>query len=128
MSAGLGDAADQLIAEGQQRIERILTDTALRIDRILDEIENATGVRPEPLASDRDSILGADWPRLLHHREQALYLLNVVDELEPFMSRGRRAKTVETALKTMPQDVADRVLLGLNGAGLVTLSDGESDD
>lgn len=118
---------EEILDQGQQRIERILSDTALRIERVLDEIENATGVRPPgPARSGRASILDDGWPKLLHHREQCLHLLNVIDELAPHMDArpgGRRAATVEVALKTMPADAAGRVMAGLQGAGLVELQE-----
>jgi hypothetical protein len=115
---------EEILDEGQQRIDQILGETSLRIERVLDEIENTTGVRPGPLSTGRGSVLEAGWAKLLHHRGQALHLLNVIDELAPFMDArtgGRRAVSVEAALKTMPADVAGRVMAGLHGAGLVEL-------
>ncbi|MDX3570810.1 hypothetical protein [Streptomyces sp. ID05-47C] len=117
-------ARDQILDEGQQRIEQILGEASLRIERVLDEIENTTGVRPGPLSTGRGSVLDAGWAKLLHHRDQCLHLLNVIDDLAPFMdarSGGLRATSVEAALKTMPADVAGRVIAGLRGAGLVEL-------
>lgn len=119
-------AREEILDEGQQRIERIAADTVLRIEEVLDEVENATGIRPGPASSGRASILEAGWPALLHHREQCLHLLNVIDELAPHMDArpgGRRAATVEAALKTMPADAAGRVRVGLQGAGLVSLQE-----
>lgn len=117
---------DEIVDEGRARVERIVSDAALQIERVLDEVENATGVRPGPPSSGRDSVLDADWPRLLHHRQQCLHLLNVIDELAVFMDArpgGQRSPSVQAALKTMPAAVAERVRVGLQGAGLVELQE-----
>lgn len=122
----MNDDREEIIDEGLARVERIVSDAGLRIERVLDGIENATGVRPGPPSSHRESVLDADWPRLLHHRQQCLHLLDVIDELAVFMDArpgGQRAASVEVALKTMPADVVGRVAAGLEGAGLVKLEE-----
>lgn len=47
----VNDDREEIIDEGLARVERIVSDAGLRIERVLDGIENATGVRPGPPSS-----------------------------------------------------------------------------
>lgn len=115
-------AREELLTEGQQRIELVMARAADEIAAIADEVENLTGERIGPPFGKRAGIGDAPWAKLLVYRRECQSLLAAIALLEPLMGPAacRRAPSVGAALKVAAPEMAELIVAELEAAGLVS--------
>ena len=114
---------EELLTEGQRRIELVMARAASEIAAIADEVENLTGERIGPPVGERAGIGDMPWAKLLVYRQECQSLLAAIALLEPLMgpgAGGRRASSVGAALKVAAPETAELIVAELEAAGLVS--------
>lgn len=114
---------EELLTEGQRRIELVMARAASEIAAIADEVENLTGERIGPPVGERAGIGDMPWAKLLVYRQECQSLLAAIALLEPLMgpaASGQRAPSVGAALKVAAPEMAELIVAELEGAGLVS--------
>lgn len=113
---------EELLTEGQRRIELVMVRAASEVAAIADEVENLTGERIGPPVGERAGIGDMPWAKLLVYRQECQSLLAAIALLEPLMGPAacRRAPSVGAALKVAAPEMAELIVVELEGAGLAS--------